>query len=162
MRATIRPPRLRARVFLLAALLLCGAATPRSLPSHSDPYRAYTTTTVHLRSGPSRAHSSLAVMPRGSPVQVQECSDGWCRVHFRRLRGHASERYLSRLLPVEPLYTGRGYYNSQGIWVPSPTHTPDGSPPDGASARCRDGTYSFSMSRRGTCSHHGGVARWLR
>jgi hypothetical protein len=33
--------------------------------------------------------------------------------------------------------------------------------PTGASARCRDGTYSFSQSRRGTCSWHGGVAVWL-
>ena len=33
--------------------------------------------------------------------------------------------------------------------------------PAGASARCRDGSWSFSGSRRGTCSHHGGVARWL-
>lgn len=32
--------------------------------------------------------------------------------------------------------------------------------PSGASARCRDGTYSYSASRRGTCSHHGGVAVW--
>jgi hypothetical protein len=28
-------------------------------------------------------------------------------------------------------------------------------------AICRDGTYSYSSNRRGTCSHHGGVARWL-
>lgn len=34
--------------------------------------------------------------------------------------------------------------------------------PAGATARCRDGTYSFSQNRRGTCSHHGGVAEWLR
>ncbi len=34
-------------------------------------------------------------------------------------------------------------------------------PPAGATAQCRDGSYSFSASRRGTCSHHGGVARWL-
>lgn len=32
--------------------------------------------------------------------------------------------------------------------------------PSGATARCRDGTYSYSASRRGTCSHHGGVAVW--
>jgi hypothetical protein len=25
----------------------------------------------------------------------------------------------------------------------------------------RDGTYSYSASRRGTCSHHGGVSQWL-
>jgi hypothetical protein len=35
-------------------------------------------------------------------------------------------------------------------------------PPPGASAKCRDGTYSFSHHRRGTCSHHHGVAKWLR
>ena len=33
--------------------------------------------------------------------------------------------------------------------------------PVGATARCRDGTYSFSRNRRGTCSWHGGVAVWL-
>ncbi|WP_084089711.1 DUF3761 domain-containing protein [Erwinia oleae] len=33
--------------------------------------------------------------------------------------------------------------------------------PDGATALCRDGTYSYSAHRRGTCSHHGGVAQWL-
>ena len=33
--------------------------------------------------------------------------------------------------------------------------------PVGATARCRDGTYSFSQHRRGTCSWHGGVAQWL-
>lgn len=34
-------------------------------------------------------------------------------------------------------------------------------PPPGATAQCRDGTYSFSQHHSGTCSHHGGVARWL-
>lgn len=33
--------------------------------------------------------------------------------------------------------------------------------PAGATAVCRDSTYSFSAHRRGTCSHHGGVARWV-
>jgi len=33
--------------------------------------------------------------------------------------------------------------------------------PSGATALCRDGTYSYSKHRSGTCSHHGGVARWL-
>jgi hypothetical protein len=36
-----------------------------------------------------------------------------------------------------------------------------GSAPAGATARCRDGTYSFSQHRSGTCSDHGGVAVWL-
>jgi hypothetical protein len=36
-----------------------------------------------------------------------------------------------------------------------------GAPPPGASAKCRDGSYSFSKHRSGTCSYHGGVAVWL-
>lgn len=33
--------------------------------------------------------------------------------------------------------------------------------PSGATARCRDGTYSHSQHASGTCSYHGGVAVWL-
>lgn len=36
-----------------------------------------------------------------------------------------------------------------------------GSPPQGATAQCRDGSYSFSQHHSGTCSYHGGVASWL-
>ncbi len=50
------------------------------------------------------------------------------------------------------------YINSDGEEVHSPAFAP--SRPSGASALCGDGTYSFSHSRRGTCSHHGGVVEW--
>lgn len=30
----------------------------------------------------------------------------------------------------------------------------------GATAQCNDGTYSYSQTRSGTCSRHGGVAKW--
>ncbi len=57
--------------------------------------------------------------------------------------------------PLEPV----DYYeNTAGNTVQSPTLYD--SRPSGASAKCKDGTYSFSQSRRGTCSHHGGVAVW--
>lgn len=29
-----------------------------------------------------------------------------------------------------------------------------------AHAKCWDNTYSYSLNRRGTCSHHGGVRYW--
>ena len=51
------------------------------------------------------------------------------------------------------------YINSKGQTVPRPENC--SAAPKGATAQCRDGTYSFSKSRRGTCSHHGGVAKWL-
>jgi len=50
------------------------------------------------------------------------------------------------------------YVNSAGQTVKRPENC--SSAPEGATAQCRDGTYSFSRSRRGTCSHHGGVAKW--
>src|SRR5262249_44766552 len=51
------------------------------------------------------------------------------------------------------------YVNSSGNTVHSPAYAP--SQPAGSTAQCRDGTYSFSQHRSGTCSHHGGVAEWL-
>jgi resuscitation-promoting factor RpfB len=51
------------------------------------------------------------------------------------------------------------YINSKGQTVPRAENC--SAAPKGATAQCRDGTYSFSKSRRGTCSHHGGVAKWL-
>jgi len=51
------------------------------------------------------------------------------------------------------------YLNSRGRCVERPRYSPV--TPVGASAKCKDGTYSFSRSRRGTCSYHGGVASWL-
>lgn len=53
------------------------------------------------------------------------------------------------------------YENREGYIVHRPAHTVSGAIPAGASAQCRDGSYSFSMNHRGTCSRHGGVSRWL-
>lgn len=51
------------------------------------------------------------------------------------------------------------YVNVDGNCIPGPVQAPTA--PAGASARCVDGTYSFSQNRRGTCSGHGGVDEWL-
>jgi hypothetical protein len=59
-----------------------------------------------------------------------------------------------------PAACGEGYYrNVDGKCIPRPVAAP--SPPAGATAQCNDGTYSFSTHHSGTCSGHGGVARWL-
>ncbi|KAB1856847.1 DUF3761 domain-containing protein [Acinetobacter tandoii] len=55
--------------------------------------------------------------------------------------------------------SGKGYVNSKGNYVPSPRKS--NTKPNGATAKCRDGTWSFSQSTRGTCSRHGGVSSWL-
>ena len=59
------------------------------------------------------------------------------------------------------LATHGHYINKDGQSVHSPSKSKSGKAPDGASAQCRDGSYSFSQHRSGTCSRHGGVASWL-
>jgi hypothetical protein len=58
-----------------------------------------------------------------------------------------------------PLSNNNHYVNRSGNVIHSPAKAP--SAPQGATAVCRDGSYSFSQHRQGTCSHHGGVSRWL-
>jgi len=65
----------------------------------------------------------------------------------------------SQQSPPNSLSNNNYYTNSDGETVHSPAYSE--TVPAGAMAQCRDGTYSFSQHRRGTCSHHGGVQRWL-
>ncbi|SRR5258705_527795 len=157
--------------FLLMVAALVLAARPLSGQSGSAArvQRASTTTAVHMRETPALDGRPLATLPPASLVEVGNCDPTWCTIRYRGLEGFSARRYLAFSRPrasAESTSTtvspqGRGYINARGDWVPSPTRTPDGRPPADASARCRDGTYSSSRSRRGTCSHHGGVAEWL-
>ena len=78
------------------------------------------------------------------------------------LEPSASAASMVPSTPQEPQVVEHGHYISKsGAVVHSPAHTITGQAPAGASAKCRDGTFSFSQHRRGACSHHGGVAGWL-
>jgi len=98
--------------------------------------------------------SSIDVPPVGSHVRivgqyVQDTNHGrWMEIHpvtLIEVIGAAVAR---------PRQTKRAT-------TPAPPPKPTGTAPTGATARCRDGTYSYSQNRRGTCSQHGGVAEWL-
>ncbi|MEV0071547.1 DUF3761 domain-containing protein [Amycolatopsis sp. NPDC050768] len=52
--------------------------------------------------------------------------------------------------------SGDYYRNSSGVCVHRPS-----SNPAGATAKCKDGSYSYSQHRSGTCSGHGGVLTWI-
>lgn len=53
------------------------------------------------------------------------------------------------------------YKNVDGVSVKTPVKSPY-MIPSGATAKCKDGTYSFSLHRSGTCSGHRGVSSWLK
>lgn len=142
-------------------------------------FSRYVTNNLNLRSAPNTKSSIIAVIPKGTVVTINEdCDCLWVPVEYNGRIGYISTRYLSNY-PVRNNSTYRNkktsyrkrhssstqvrrgqrfYTNTYGNRVQSPTYYE--SVPAGATALCRDGTYSFSQSRRGTCSHHGGVARW--
>ncbi len=135
----------------LTALVLAGTALAQP---------ATTSSNANLRAQPSTAAPILTVIPQGTVLDVT-CSGAWCKVNTRA--GYLAKSVLN-LAQIQPLpaparVQGDGYTNVDGVHVQSPVFTETA--PAGASAKCRDGSYSFSLHRRGTCSHHGGVAEWL-
>lgn len=167
------------KIISLITILLCFCSIDASA------YIKYVTTNLNLRYGPSTKYSVIAVIPQGTPVTIDEdCDCKWVPVEYNGLIGYISTKYLSSCKPNQKYrsYTTstprsqsaykykagrrvishssvRHYTNVDGYRVQSPTYY--SGQPAGATALCRDGSYSFSRNRRGTCSHHGGVARWL-
>lgn len=89
-----------------------------------------------------------------SPEQPRRAS------RSRNARGARGRSSRSAGTPSQGGNASSDYYtNVDGQRVRRPVFSK--SAPSGATARCRDGSYSFSRHRRGTCSHHGGVAQWL-
>lgn len=132
----------------------------------------YTSANLNLRSGPSTSYQILTTIPAGTSIEMAENRDGaWIEIYYNGKIGYVSSKYLTSrgsknyqnsnttTYQRNTNTTTKHYINSEGQKVQSPTYY--NSAPAGATALCRDGTYSFSRNRRGTCSHHGGVAKWL-
>ncbi len=130
----------------------------------------YTTANVNLRKGPGTEYGIISSLPRGTYVTIDDdCDCQWIPVSYSGEIGYISGKYLSNKRPsivhkregnrLSRSHRSIHYYtNVYGRRVQSPTRY--SSRPAGATALCNDGTYSFSQSRRGTCSHHGGVSVW--
>jgi uncharacterized protein YraI len=146
---------------LLILFALFAASLAGQAPVGAQQRVAFTAARVNLRSSPGTYARALTTIPRGAALRSGACNNGWCAVTYGTTAGYIAERFIAHERPSSPAQlTGKGYTNSDGVHVRSPVRSPTG-PPVGASAQCRDGTYSFSAHRRGTCSHHGGVSRWL-
>jgi hypothetical protein len=159
--AAARCDRRALQVVLVLTLSWATLAGLSAWPCGAQESRLYATSNVRLRTGASLEARILTVIPRGRLICAAPCESDWCRVVYRGHAGYVATRYLSEERP-HYTYGGGGYVNSRGIWVPSPHWTSDGRAPAGATAQCCDGSFSFSYSRRGTCSHHGGVCQWLQ
>ena len=93
---------------------------------------------------------------------------GYARVYDEgesvREAEYMEEQEFARSVPLG-LWTCSSEVSSQPKYAPTAVPTPKIDyviPENRPSARCKDGTYSYSKNRSGTCSWHGGVAEWLR
>ena len=136
-----------------------------------------TTANLNMRSLPCTCAEVTKVIPKGSTILVMNFEDdSWALVSFNGHMNYVSRKYIVEKTKSSSNVSSsnikdnhrygrpqnssvRYYRNSYGELVQSPTYY--STAPAGATALCRDGTYSFSRNRRGTCSHHGGVRRWL-
>ena len=126
---------------------------------------------LNLRESANTSSTVITVIPKGTLVSVdKECNCEWILIRYKDKIGYVYTKYLDNynkngIISIQnannsnTIQSVKYYTNSSGQKVQSPTKY--NSAPVGATALCRDGTYSFSRNRRGTCSHHGGVARWL-
>lgn len=109
---------------------------------------------------PIRLENEPMCCPSTFQITIISCpkveSQAYCRV-----KSQSPEKINiteKKIIPTEELSNDNSYVNVDGNQVHSPAYAD--SIPVGASAICRDGTYSFSQHRQGTCSGHGGVAMW--
>jgi hypothetical protein len=81
-----------------------------------------------------------------------------CAVGLLAVPATADARRSHQYTNVDTESPSEYYINSSGQRVHRPVRSAQA--PLGASAQCRDGSWSFSQHRQGTCSHHGGVGIW--
>ena len=128
-----------------------------------------TTTEVNFRATPQITDNKIGKIPKGTiltPIRGVAHLNNWLAIEFNGKTGFVNLAYVkhktaktgSNLTNHNP-HQVKHSTNSVGERIQSPTQS--NSTPEGATARCNDGSYSFSHSRRGTCSHHGGVRQWL-
>jgi hypothetical protein len=149
---------------LLWASLIYTQTRPGAQPDEASPARALTVP------APLATPSAARPAPQPSPAPTSVRQPAGKKARAGRAVGRddaavddddADDVESSSTAPTAGGDSSDDYYtNSRGRRVHRPMFSESG-PPTGATAQCADGTYSFSQSRRGTCSHHGGVSRWL-
>jgi len=127
---------------------------------------------VNFRTSPEIKENIICIIPIGTEVTLVLDTvkyENWSKITYVGKTGYVNNVLLKNSFSnsknpesnSRPVNNDIKYYkNSKGDMVQSPTYYK--STPAGATAECNDGTFSFSQSRRGTCSHHGGVKRWLK
>lgn len=168
--------RLSLLTFALFALFSISMAVAQSTETQ------YTTTAARMRACPYLTCTVVNTLPTGTAIEIVGSEDGarvngsvvWYEVEVDGRTGYVHSSLTTERAPAAATpsrstttTTSRTQSSSSAVTVTPEPSTQVTTPavqehPPGATAICRNGTYSYSQNRRGTCSHNGGVAQWLR
>lgn len=138
-------------VAFFAVMGIVGAATDSGNANNNSSQPTTTTTNIPAASTPSAPQTTAQTTPTETPKATATPTPAPAAAPVA-----APTPAPAPILKSCP----DGYYlNVDNNCIQSPVTAP--SAPAGATAKCNDGTYSFSQHRSGTCSHHDGVAEWL-
>lgn len=129
----------------------------------------FTSVDVNLRKSPGVKGNKICNIPKGTEVSIVQFNtrnNNWVKINYKGIEGFVNGKYLKDAsLDTKIYHKGKTYNKSvkhyKELKVKPHSNKHYNSVPAGACAECNDGTYSYSQNRRGTCSHHGGVKRWL-
>ncbi|GAA1885039.1 hypothetical protein GCM10009753_11550 [Streptantibioticus ferralitis] len=101
-------------------------------------------------------------MPR--PVAISTAVPGGARHRARKVKRATAALLVATalLVPAGEAHAAtarpaaRCAHHTTGVCAPWARH------PRGATAQCKDGTFSYSAHFSGTCSHHRGVRYWFK
>ncbi|MEU0505765.1 DUF3761 domain-containing protein [Nocardia sp. NPDC005998] len=141
------------------ALLLGGCASP---PSGPGLVAATTSTVAKTTSAPTTPKPAMTTPAPTPPITTTTASPPAAAAPVAPepiASPTTAYQPPAAAVPAQPICGDDSYLNSDNQCVHRPQSAP--AAPPGATARCTDGTYSYSQHRSGTCSHHGGVSAWL-
>ena len=130
-----------------------------------------------LLAGPAIAKSTA---PSASQTRMQTCAANWKAMTADQKKGTTYKDYSKTCLAggtataapaaatapaattaPAPMMAAKPAKAAKPAMAATPAMAPAGAAPAGATGLCKDGTYTMSKTHSGSCSHHGGVAKWL-
>jgi uncharacterized protein YraI len=98
------------RAFAIAAI---GLGLGSFVPTIAHAYTLFTTGALNVRLGPAVGFPKIATLAPGTPVDVQFCQPGWCRIGYWGGTGWVSALYLG---PTPQPYYSRRVSPAPGIY----------------------------------------------
>jgi len=115
----------------LARAILSAAAALMLTVAGADARPTAVTSEVNLRDTPTTSGKILALIPKGTSIEVATCTNGWCQVSFNGQQGYVISRNLGMPQPAPRRVVRRPvpqvYAEDEAFYDPGPVYV--GPPP---------------------------------